>query len=138
MPSQFSQLIAIHPASDSLKCVSQPAVFVLMKAQKTFKIYERIFTHVKNLMIEEGLKINLEYTMTDFETAIPEALKEVFRGIETYACYFHLAKNIRKNSRKIEGKEKLSDDDIWIRVRSCLALSMLQPDNVNFSEKSGH
>ena len=67
--------------------------------------------------------------LTDFEQASFLAAEEVFEGIETRGCYFHLGQSIERNVAALGLKRKYQEDqEFKLRVKMLSALAFLPPD----------
>ena len=48
-----------------------------------------------------SIEIKLETITVDFETALINALREIFKNIKIIGCYFHYMQALDRNARKL-------------------------------------
>lgn len=73
-----------------------PFAHVLM-TNKTQEAYEAVF----EFMHRNVMSLNCKIFMTDYETAMRNALKRVVERLELSACWFHFTQACKRNAAKL-------------------------------------
>ncbi|XP_074102704.1 uncharacterized protein LOC141529874 isoform X3 [Cotesia typhae] len=93
-------MVQLRTDNDCQKAI--PCTWVLMNNKSTdcyLRVFQFLAEHFKNF--------RPKYSMTDYEIALRNSLKEVFPGIKTKTCYFHYSQALIKNAQD----KKLIDKD---------------------------
>ena len=86
---------------DKLIKTKLPNVYILTN-NKYLNSYIKIFKKVRNILtIENSVKLNWLSITIDFESALLESVKKVFKNIHIIGCMFHYIKNLRLNGLKL-------------------------------------
>lgn len=75
---------------------SAPVIFALL-TRKTKRAYLAFLAFIERNVCE----LNPTSVMTDFETALRNALRETYPGINVQGCYFHYTQAIRRQASQI-------------------------------------
>lgn len=122
-PAIFLQLFTIHVLFSS---TTVPALFVLM-TRKTQEMYRIVFQKIQDLRPQ----VRPTSLMSDFETGMRNAFKNVFPAAALGGCFFHLGQSIY---RKVQSEQltNLYKDDEKFRtfVKMMSALAFLPPGHV--------
>ena len=72
-------------------------------SNKSFESYNKIFQEILNLLDEYKIKINFKNIIIncDFEKSLINAIRNNFKEIKIYGCYFHYVKALWKKARKL-------------------------------------
>ena len=74
-----------------------PNLFYLPgKSQAT---YTRFFTLIKDKIADSGLVFSPTSAMADFETAVPNSMRDIFPDINTKGCFFHFTQSIWRKAQ---------------------------------------
>ena len=77
-----------------MQCI--PFIFVLMSNKS-----ENIYTHLFEYIDKEIFSFKCASFMTDYETAMKNALKVIYPEIELRSCWFHFAQAVKKKSSQV-------------------------------------
>lgn len=126
-PPQFSQIYTINGVYEG---VGFPFVYALLPGKAQF-LYETFFRMIKDAAVDNGINLNPNVMMFDFERAALNAAKQEFPNADIHACHFHLASNLNKRVQN-EGLAAIYRDseEISLGVKKLLALSFLPPGEV--------
>ncbi|CAD6227404.1 GSCOCG00011996001-RA-CDS [Cotesia congregata] len=92
-------MVQLRTDNDCQKAI--PCAWVLMNNKST--CYLRVF----KFLADNFKNFKPKYSMTDYEIALRNSLKEIFPGIQTKTCYFHYSQAVIKNAQE----KKLIDKD---------------------------
>nr|CAC37683.1 putative recombinase [Chironomus tentans] len=99
-PFNMYQLIVILA---EIEGSPRPIIFGIMPGKKQ-SMYEAFFDFIKLSVLRHGNKKRKPISaMMDFEKALRNAVKQVFRGIKIQGCNFHHLQALRKRAMKTEG-----------------------------------
>ncbi|XP_044574898.1 uncharacterized protein LOC123258757 isoform X2 [Cotesia glomerata] len=93
-------MVQLRTDNDCQKAI--PCTWVLMNNKST-DCYLQVF----QFLADNFKNFRPKYSMTDYEIALRNSLKEVFPGIQTKTCYFHYSQALIKNAQE----KKLIDKD---------------------------
>ena len=130
LPEMFSQLYIIHaPVRREFNSKVFPLVYILING-KSQNLYTRIFQEVKSLIIKNNFNIKTKYLITDFEKAVLNASKHIFK-FENKGCHFHLAQNIWKHIQQNNLTNIFKKNTVFrILIKSLIALAFLKPKEI--------
>ena len=98
-PPDFSQLIVLLYFDENIK-KRYPGCFLLIN-NKSETGYSLLFNNLYNILtIENTKKLNLKSYTTDFEPALVNSLKKIFKGIKHIGCYYHFSRNVYEKMKK--------------------------------------
>ena len=88
-PKNFYQILNILVLEEESNLVL-PAAHVIM-TNKSYDSYKKVFIEIKYLLVQYNIKYNLTNTIIncDFEKSLINSIREEFRGVKIYGCYFH-------------------------------------------------
>ena len=96
-PQDFKQLIVVL-YYDSITNAKYPGAYILINS-KLFQSYLLVFSAFKNILTKyNSIEIKLETITVDFETALINALREIFKNIKIIGCYFHYMQALDRNA----------------------------------------
>ena len=100
-PKNYYQILNII-GYDETKNFNMP-VFHIIMSNKSFESYNKIFQEILNLLDEYKIKINFKNIIIncDFEKSLINAIRNNFKEIKIYGCYFHYVKALWKKARKL-------------------------------------
>ena len=100
-PKNYYQILNII-GYDETKNFNMP-VFHIIMSNKSFESYNKIFQEILNLLEEYKIKINFKNIIIncDFEKSLINAIRNNFKEIKIYGCYFHYVKALWKKARKL-------------------------------------
>ena len=98
----------------------------LLYCQKSKETYLRFLGHVKSWINVDGQNWQVDSFLFDFEKGPFLAVAEVFPGIVSEDCYFHLAKRLAYHVKSLGLMEKYKNDaDFRLRVTKLAALAFV-------------
>ena len=100
-PKNYYQILNII-GYDKTKNFNMP-VFHIIMSNKSFESYNKIFQEILNLLDEYKIKINFKNIIIncDFEKSLINAIRNNFKEIKIYGCYFHYVKALWKKASKL-------------------------------------
>ena len=98
---------------DTITHEKYPGFFIIMN-NRIEQLYQRIFNFVLNILTQNMIyNLKLEYIITDTESAMINAINNVFINIKRIGCYFHLKYDclqfLKKNHFYNKEKKNISD-----------------------------
>lgn len=90
---EFNQLLVFHINYDEH---AFPCIYVLMKG-RTQEAYNSLMRYIE----ENVCRLRPTSFMSDYETALRNALRYIFPECDVNGCYFHYCQAIKKNASKI-------------------------------------
>jgi len=99
-----------------------PSCFILMSS-KSFNNYALAFSNLQLKCEELGVKLDPQYLMCDFESALRKGLRKFFPKATIAGCYFHYCKALwhYMGSHSLTTKERLHDSIKLITFLKILA-----------------
>lgn len=130
VPTIFYQLYTIHAPVSSHNFRTYPLVYVLMTG-KSEPLYKRLLEDLVDFADENGLQLNPQVIMTDFELSVIKATKSEFEGVTNKACFFHFGQCIwRKIQMSGLAIRYGSDENFSLKLRHLFALAFLHSDEI--------
>lgn len=103
-----------------------PFMFILMNGKRQ-QLYRDIFLYIKENLID----FECNSFLTDYETGMRNALREIYPNVQLLACWFHYCQAIRKMIKKLHMTRKISTNK---QIRSLyfkfLCISLLPADKI--------
>ena len=159
VPRYFEQLYTIHCCyyiNDNKKFF--PMIFALMTS-KSQALYRRLFQEIKEIAIrlginisffrinihvyyseseedddeevDNGIELNCDFCLTDFEIAAVNAIREEFPGVQPKGCHFHLGHNIYRKIQELGLATQFNNDDAFqTNCKMLSALAYLDPNDI--------
>ena len=82
-----------------------PGIFILMNT-KLENIYSDILKYINTELLEKNIN-NKNTTFTcDFETAIINSIRSVFKNVRIIGCYFHYKQSLLRNAKNLDMVKK--------------------------------
>ena len=105
-PKNFYQILNILVLEEESNLVF-PAAHVIM-TNKSYDSYKKVFKEIKYLLDQYNIKYDLKNTIIncDFEKSLINTIREEFRGVKIYGCYFHYVKALWRKARNISLTKK--------------------------------
>lgn len=121
-PPGFFQILVIHGYFFGR---SFPLIYILMSSKQT-NAYVKAFKKVNEIF-----NINVNYIITDFETALINACKSQFANYSHFGCLFHFSQSIWRRLQETGlSKKYKSDNKFNSAVRYVLSLAFVPPNKV--------
>jgi hypothetical protein len=130
VPGIFKQLFTIHAKVGDTNGRVVPLFYALMTS-KSERCYTQCFEELKALA--NGLNVNLRpaFFISDFEKASINAMLNVFPGVRSKCCHFHLAQIFWRRIQKLGlSKRYVEDRDYSLNLRHLLALAYLDENEI--------
>ena len=131
VPTIFKQLYTIQGyvgGSENSRIL--PLVYILMSS-KSEECYQRLFQDLIDFSEEQGIDLQPQYVLTDFEIAAINAVKTEFPEVQNKGCHFHLAQNVY---RKVQSEgltvQYGTDENFSLLIRHIPALAFFPPDDI--------
>lgn len=125
----FMQLFTIH---GFFKGHYIPLVFCLLK-DKCERTYKQCFERLMHHVVINGLELKPNSVVVDFEKAIHNAVRHVWRTTIVLGCRFHLTqawwRKIQQLGLTADYKDKTSEIGQWLGY--CFGLLFLEPNKVS-------
>ena len=107
-----------------------PLVYALM-SKKSKEFYRALFQELIDFADENGILLQPQFILTDFEQAAINAARREFQGVQNKGCLFHLAQSIYQ---KIQASglsvQYGTDENFSLKIRHIPALAFLPPDDM--------
>ena len=71
-----------------------PVVYALLPGKS-----QLVYTRFSTLLKEHMSRLNLPFTLTDFEVAVHNAIRQVIPGIIIKGCFFHFTQCVWKKAQ---------------------------------------
>ena len=121
-PKLWTQLYTIHGQKNGY---TVPCVFALLP-NKRKEPYNLVFSKIKSWIDVVSKNSQFEAYLSDFEKGAFLAAVEVFPGIASEGCFFHLSKRLDYHVKSLVLMQKYKDDtDFRIRVKKRAALAFI-------------
>ena len=107
-----------------------PCVFVLM-TRKTRDMYIRVLQCLQTFANSNGIQLNPQVIISDFEAAAISAFRDVFPGSSSHGCFFHLCQSVNRKVCEFGFKVRYQEDAAFaLLVRQLPALAFLPQDEI--------
>ena len=121
-PKLWTQLYTIHGQKNGY---TVPCVFSLLP-NKRKESYNLVFSKIKAWIDVVSQNWQFESYLSDFEKGAFLAAVEVFPGIASEGCFFHLSKRLNYHVKSLSLMQKYKDDtNFRIRVKQLAALAFI-------------
>lgn len=103
-----------------------PFIYVLM-SRKTERCYTHIFQSLR-----DSFPLNGKSIMTDFETAMRNALRNVYPNIELNTCWFHFCQAAKRKASQLQNFSNAvkTNEEIKSAYYKLLALPLLPANDI--------
>lgn len=127
VPTIFTQLFTVHFFyMDKLL----PAAYVLMKGKSQI-LYSTIFSELKSLALQKGLKFSPKSVLCDFERAILNSISLEFPETVRKGCFFHFCQAVYRKVQELGlAGLYLRNDNFRLLVRILMSLAFLPNEEV--------
>ena len=88
-PQGFKQLYVIHA---SMGESSVPAVFAFLE-RKNQAAYKELFEAIEDKLLDMNLTVDPDKVICDFESALIQAVGNIFGDVDIQGCFFHLTQS---------------------------------------------
>ena len=122
VPLIYTQIVTIHALVDG---ISIPCVYALLpnKMQAT---YIRMLRELCNI---QGINLQPQTVLIDFEVAEKNALEAVFPGVSVEGCFFHFCKNIWRKVQANGLQNRYQEEPAFADQVSKIAALAFVPEN---------
>lgn len=98
----------------------RPLIYVAMQG-KSATDYEAVFKYLRDSILSfDGTTREPKQATSDFEKALRNAIKEVWKGIDLIGCYFHYTQALGRNAGSKIKKGKVHKKILWFFKRLAL------------------
>lgn len=130
----YKQFYTVHGSLPGNSDALYPLIFGFFSG-KSQRNYESFFKLVIEEANQRHMTINFRHHLSDFEIAIPNAIKKLFPEVENSACYFHLNQNIMKRVKELKLYEvyrayTTGENVVNTSVRALMALAFLPAEEI--------